>query len=144
MSTTITLQAALTGWLSGTAEGGRSVAISIPALTVLTITDAVDQDSVAEKLAAISPAALAANRSVLDRTITWPANTPPFTEGNDVLVNYGAHGERIYHDFASSASPSGSPSLSPSASLSRSPSLSASLSPSASASLSPSASPSAS
>lgn len=144
MSTTLTLQAALAGYLAGTAEGGRSVQISIPSGTVLTFPDASNQDDVAVLLAIISPAALAANRSQLDRTIVWPANTPPYTEGNDVLVSYGAHGERNYHDFAVSASPSGSPSLSPSASLSLSPSASASLSPSTSVSRSPSASPSAS
>lgn len=120
MSTTVTLQAALTGYLSGTAEGERSIAVSIPSGTVLTITDAVDQDSVAEKLAAISPAALAANRSVLDRTIIWPANTSPFTAGNHVLVTYDAHGAKIYHDFAASSSVSSSTSSSVSSSVSSS------------------------
>ena len=119
MSQTLTLQAALTGFLSGTEEG-RRIEVSIPSGTVLTITDAMDTDQVAEALAIISPAALAANRTQVERTIVWPANTAPFTEGNDVLVTYGAHGERVYKDFAVSSSVSSSTSSSVSSSVSSS------------------------
>lgn len=120
MSYALTLQAALTGYLSGGADSGRRIAVSIPSGTVLTLSDSADQDQVAEQLAAISPTALAQNRTQLDRTIQWPANTPPYTAGNDVLVTYGAHGERIYHDFAASSSVSSSTSSSASSSVSSS------------------------
>lgn len=133
MSKAITLQADLTLTHNG------NYPMSIPSGTVLTFLNTDTFEGVAEMLAIISPAALAANRSQLDRTIT-AAGILGIPDGNKVLVTYGSHGERIYHDFAVSASPSGSPSLSPSASISLSPSASASLSPSSSQSPSSSAS----
>lgn len=120
MSTTVTLQTALAGWLAGAVEGGRSIRVSIPSGTVLTLPDSSNQDDVAAQLACLSPTILAANRSVLDRTVQWPANTPPYTEGNDVLVTYGPHGERINTDFAASSSVSSSTSSSVSKSVSSS------------------------
>lgn len=119
MSQTVTLQAALTGYLAGSLSG-RPVAVSIPSGTVLTVSDANDTDQLAELLAVISPTALANNRTQVDRTITWPANTPPFTAGDDVLVTYDAHGARQYHDFAVSSSVSSSTSSSASSSASAS------------------------
>ena len=122
MSTTVTLQAALV------LPKNKSLAfpISIPSGTVLTLPDAVDQDSVAEQLAAISPEALAANRSVLDRVVAAPTGYEGIPVGSDALVTYDAHGARIRTDMAASSSPSHSPSSSASSSASSSPSSSAS------------------
>jgi hypothetical protein len=113
---TITLQAALV------LPKNKSYAfeMSIPSGTVLTISDALDQDSMAEMLAAISSKALGDNRTQLDRDVAAPTGLPGIPVGNDVHIKYGAHGERIITDYAASSSVSSSTSHSVSSSVSSS------------------------
>ncbi len=124
MSTTLTLQAALVL----AKNKPLAFALSIPAGTVVTFSDALDQDSVAEMLAAISPAALGANRAVLDRDVAAPSGYDGVPVGDDVHVKYGAAGNRIVTAYGASSSVSSSTSASVSSSVSKSPSSSASAS----------------
>lgn len=118
MSYNVTLAAALA---VKTSTGQN---ISIPSGTVLTLTDASDQDGAAEILAGISPAALAANRAQLDRDVAAPSGYAGVPVGDDVHVKYGAHGERIVTAYGASSSVSSSVSHSVSSSASASPSAS--------------------
>lgn len=116
MSATITLQAALVL----PANKSYVFPISIPSGTVLTLPDAQNQDSVAEMLRAISPAALGANLSQLDRDVAAPSGYDGVPVGDDVHVKYGAYGNRIVLPYGASSSVSSSTSSSVSSSVSSS------------------------
>lgn len=120
MSTTLTLQADLVI----PARKELAFSFTIPSGTVVTFTDAPDIDAVGEQLRAISPAALGANLSQLNRTLSAPSGISGFSTSEDVYVKHGPQGDITYLGFSASMSPSASTSASPSASSSASPSAS--------------------